>query len=58
MVRALIALTAALAFAFTVQAASGLVGACKSRNYTTVDVDLSRYVGAWYEIARSSSFFG
>ena len=35
---------------------SGLVGACKSKNYTDVNIDLHQYEGVWFEIARSKSF--
>lgn len=34
----------------------GSVGACKTKNYTTVDLDASKYQGQWYEIAHSDSF--
>lgn len=38
-------------------AESGLVGACKAKNYTVVDIDVEKYVGRWYEVSRSKSFF-
>lgn len=31
--------------------------ACASRNFTTVDVDLVKFAGAWYEMGHSNSFF-
>lgn len=38
-------------------AESGLVGACKAKNYTIVDIDVPKYAGTWYEVSRSKSFF-
>mmetsp|Transcript_25378 Transcript_25378/g.63646 ORF Transcript_25378/g.63646 Transcript_25378/m.63646 type:complete len:198 (-) Transcript_25378:192-785(-) len=36
---------------------SGLVGACKSKNFTDANVDWTKYVGRWFEIGRSKSFY-
>ncbi|KAI9141136.1 Calycin-like protein [Paraphysoderma sedebokerense] len=52
-----IAFVAALALVSQVEAARGLIGACKTQNYTTKNVDFGRYVGKWYELASSESFF-
>jgi len=35
----------------------GNKGACETGNYTDVDVDWSRYLGKWYNVRVSSSFF-
>lgn len=36
---------------------SGLKGACKSKNFTDANVDWSKYVGVWYELYHSQSFY-
>jgi apolipoprotein D and lipocalin family protein len=33
-----------------------LVGACKTGNFSTVDIDMKAFQGAWYEHAHSASF--
>lgn len=35
----------------------GLVGACAKLNFTTQAIEPARFVGAWYEISHSTSFY-
>lgn len=54
----IVAASAAVAMLLPVASAEhGLVGACKAKNYTAVDIDVEKYVGRWYEMSRSKSFF-
>lgn len=53
---ALVALAPLAMIMQPVAATSGLVGACKTKNYTTADIDPVQYAGTWFEVAHSESF--
>jgi lipocalin len=52
-----VALVFFVAFLPLTPAEKGYAGACKDNQYNPVPIDIELYMGKWYEIARSESFF-